>query len=59
MYPNIDQTLPNTLHGPMHYKIGCYMCIQWSRVLYSVVKTWQSNPPILQFNRPCNEFTNG
>ena len=33
------------------------MCIQWTRVLYSVVITRQSNPPISQFNSPCNEFT--
>ena len=33
------------------------MCVQWTRVLYSVVITWQSNPPISQFNSPCNEFT--
>jgi len=33
------------------------MCIQWTRVLYSVVLTRQSNPPISQFNSPCNEFT--
>ena len=33
------------------------MCIQWARVLYSVVITQQSNPPISQFNSPCNEFT--
>jgi len=33
------------------------MCIQWTRVLYSVVITWQSTPPISQFNNPCNEFT--
>ena len=26
------------------------MCIQWTRVLYSVVITRQSNPPISQFN---------
>ena len=26
------------------------MCIQWTRVLYSVVITWQSNPPFSQFN---------
>ena len=35
----------------------CYMCIQWTRVLYSVVVTWQSNPPISQINSLCNEFT--
>ena len=33
------------------------MCIQWTWVLYSVVKTWQSNSPISQFNSLCNEFT--
>jgi len=33
------------------------MCIQWTCVLYSVVITRQSNPPISQFRRPCNEFT--
>ena len=35
----------------------CYMCIQWTRVLYSVVITWHSIQPISQFNSPCNEFT--
>ena len=30
-----------------------YMCIQWTRVVITV----QSNPPISQFNSPCNEFT--
>ena len=35
------------------------MCIQWTRALYmySVVITLQSNPPISQFSRPCNELT--
>ena len=33
------------------------MCIHWTHVLYSVVITRQSNPPISQFNSPCNEFT--
>ena len=32
------------------------MCIQWTHVLYSVVITLQSNPPISQFNSLCNEF---
>ena len=30
----------------MHYKIGvvtCVYCGQWTRVIYSVVLTWQSN----------------
>ena len=35
----------------------CYMCIQWTRALYSVVITGHSNPPISQFNSLCNEFT--
>ena len=30
-----DQCIPNR----------CYMCIQWTCVIYSVVITWQSNPP--------------
>jgi len=34
LYENIDQLLPNKSHGPMHYKNRCYMCIQWTRVLY-------------------------
>ena len=33
------------------------MCIQWTRVLFPDVITWQSNPPISQVNIPCNEFT--
>jgi len=33
------------------------MGIQWTRVLYSVVITRQSNPPISQFNSRYNEFT--
>jgi len=46
LYENIDQILPNKLHGPMHYKIGdtgvynehvfYTLCIQWTRALYSV-----------------------
>ena len=35
----------------------CYMCIQWTRVLYSGVLTRHSNPSISKFSRPCNEFT--
>ena len=43
----------------MHYKIGvtCVPGIQWTHVLYLVVITRQSNPPISQFNSLCNEFT--
>jgi len=46
LYENIDQILPNKLHGPMHYKIGdtgvynehvfYTLCLQWTHVLYSV-----------------------
>jgi len=32
------------------------MCIQLTHVSYSVVITWQSNPPISKSSRPCNEF---
>ena len=56
LYSNIDMKLryksrTNALQN------RCYMCIQWTRVLYSVVITRQSNPPIPQFNSTCNEFT--
>ena len=44
---NMDQCITNR----------CYMCIQRTCVLYSVVITWQYNPPISQFNSPCHEFT--
>jgi len=50
LYENIDQILPNKLHATMHYKTGLYTCIQWTRVLYSVVITQQFNPHISQFN---------
>ena len=33
------------------------MCLQWTRVLYSVVITTQSNPTISQYNSLCNEYT--
>ena len=57
IHANIDQKLLNKLQGSIHYKNRCFMCIQWTRVLYSVVITWYANPLISQFNRPCNEFT--
>ena len=44
------------VHRHMNNK-RCYMCIQWTRVLYSIVITWQSSPPISQFNSMCNAFT--
>ena len=55
---NIDQILPNKLHGPKHYKIGVTYVYnaEWTCVLYSVVITRQSNPPISLINSPCNEF---
>jgi len=46
LYENIDQILPNKLHGPMHYKIGV-----------TCVYNGQSNPHISQCNSLCNEFT--
>ena len=58
LYENIDQILPNKLHGPMHYTNRFYMCIQRTRVLYSVVITWKSYPTISQLKGPCNEVTN-
>ena len=33
LYENIDQILPNKLHGPLHYKTGVKYCIQWTCVL--------------------------
>ena len=50
LYENIGQIFPNAL------QTRCYMCIQWTRVLYSVVIIWQFNPPISQFSSPYNEF---
>jgi len=39
LYENIDQILPNKLHGPITWTNALqnrhYMCIQWTRVLYS------------------------
>ena len=35
----------------------CNMYRKWTRVLYSVVITRQSNPLMSQFNSLCNEFT--
>ena len=37
LYENIDQILPNKLHGPTHYKNRCYMCIPWTQ--YNDVNT--------------------
>ena len=42
---------------PTFCKMVYRSVIQWTRVLYSVVITHQSNPPISQFNSPCTEFT--
>ena len=53
---NIDHRLRNKLHGQMHYNIGV-MCIQWTRAIYSVEITRQSNPPISTFSRLCNAVT--
>jgi len=50
-------SIRNKLYGPMHYKLYVICVYKWTRVLYSVVITWQSNQPISQYNSPCNEFT--
>ena len=56
LYENIDQILPNKLHGSMHYKIGV-TCVYNGHVFYTLfVITRQSNPRISQFNSPCNEY---
>ena len=34
-----------------------YMCIQWTRVLHSVVIIWLSNSPFIKCNSPFYEFT--
>jgi len=36
LYTNIDQTLANKLHGPMHYKIGV-TCIYNGHVSYTLL----------------------
>jgi len=36
LYENIDQTLPNTLHGPMHYKLGV-TCVYNEHVFYTLL----------------------
>jgi len=54
----LTRLLPNKLHESVNaLQTRCYMCMYWTHVLYSVVITWQSNPPNSQFNSPCNEFT--
>ena len=53
----MDPKLRNKSHGPIQCKIGD-TCVYIGHGLYTaVVITRQSNPPISQFNRPCNEFT--
>jgi len=34
---NIDQTLPNKLHGPMHYKLSV-TCVYNGHLLYTLLK---------------------
>ena len=53
---NIDLKLRNKSHRHNALQNRCYICIQWTCVLYSIVITLHSNPPISQFNSPCNEF---
>ena len=36
LYENIDQLLPNKLHGPMHYKIGV-TCEYNEHVFYTLL----------------------
>ena len=57
LYTNIEQKLPNKFTWTNALQNRCYMCIQWTQDLYSVVITQQSNPPISQFNSLYNEFT--
>ena len=57
LYTNIDLKLQNKSQWTNVLQNRCYMCLQWTRVLYSVVITRQSNPLISQFNSSCNEFT--
>ena len=48
MYENIDQILPNTLHGPMHYTLGdtfvynehVFYTLSTHRGPYSIVYRW-------------------
>jgi len=35
LYENIDQILPNQLHGPMHYNIGV-TCVYNGHVFYTL-----------------------
>jgi len=37
LYENIDQILPNKLHGPMHYKIGVTCVYNEYMFFYSVL----------------------
>jgi len=39
LYTNIDQTLPNKLHGPTHYKVGDTCVYNGQVFYYSVVTT--------------------
>jgi len=36
LYMNIDQTLPNKLHGPTHYTIGV-TCVYTGHVVYTLL----------------------
>ena len=57
LYKNIDLTLRNKLHGPVHYQIGV-TCVYNEHMVYTLfVITRQSNPQILKFHRQCHEFT--
>ena len=36
LYKNIDQILPNKLHGPMYYKVGV-TCVYNGHLFYTLV----------------------
>jgi len=39
LYENIDQILPNNVHGPMHYKIGV-TCVLHENIDQILPVTW-------------------
>jgi len=49
LHENIDRTLLNKLHGPLHFKIHG----RWTRGLYSVVTTRQSRMNIFHKTTVC------
>ena len=55
LHENIDLILLNNFTNALQNR--CYIRIQWTCVLNSVVLTRQSNPPISQFISLWNEFS--